>query len=355
MMQTNRKPRRADRLFGLLCLGALCVGAATGSCSSGGAPEGGGGARRDLRHGMVDDDEDFGVLVDLGSPPDLMPLVEPDWAKVAGYLDSLFEPGVGLVRSSPGSGEFWTATDNVLVAEAYKYLPMGNRARGEAIWAKLVLHKICGCDAQSEHDATMNHLHDPLVIKGAQTPTSPSGACSRAPQLVRAPGSVCSSTGSRCAGSGVVHEDHATWVGDDCNFGICGASGVSGWDASGPGRGSGKYLALQILNRKNRGMPTDVLWQSLALKWDGKGIFDSVANQEGRYQTATLALFKLVAQVLGKPLAMGVNEKLKEAQGSHGGIRASYGLDGSFSAEQTGNAETTALTVLAFRKPVTDY
>jgi hypothetical protein len=102
-------------------------------------------------------------------------------------------------------------------------------------------------------------------------------------------------------------------------------------------------------------MPTDVLWQSLALKWDGKGIFDSVANQEGRYQTATLALFKLVAQVLGKPLAMGVNEKLKEAQGSHGGIRASYGLDGSFSAEQTGNAETTALTVLAFRKPVTDY
>lgn len=312
---------------------------------------------RDMAHYFPDDEVyDFatGIEIDMATPPDLVRVVEPNWEKLTAYLDSLYDPAQNLLRTLPGSGEFWTASDNMAAARAYEYLPTPNLMRRDAILSALRSYRICGCDDNSEHDATINHHHDPLVNKGAQIPTSPRGACVRTPQSVRGPTSFCGSSGSRCP-SGFSHEDHAAWLGDPCNFGICNQSSLSGWDATGIGRGMGDVLVMQILNRRNRGMAADDLWQNLALKWDGRGIYDITADRNRRYSVMTLAMFKIAARVLGKPLPNGLDEKLVEAQGANGGIRTHYALDGSFTLDQAGTGETTSYVVLAFRKPVADY
>lgn len=316
--------------------------------------------RRDLAmdHYFPDDEEDLSAPApdDMAAPADLAPSgPQPDWDKLAAYLDMLYDPTQSMLRSAPGSGEYWTSPDNTAGARAFEYLPTPNTARRDAILSVLRSQKICGCDESSEHDATVNHHHDPLVTKGAIVPTTPKVSCSRTPRKVVGPASFCDSSGSKCPSASIAHEDHAAWLGDQCNFGICNSGSISGWDDTGPGRGLAETMALQILNRKNRGQSTSELWQNLALKWDGRGIYDARADIDRRYSVSALALFKVVARVLGKPLPSGLDEKLVAAQGANGGIRSFYALDGSFSLDQQGTAKSTVFFVLAFRKPVADF
>ena len=308
-------------------------------------------------HYFPDDDEDMASppVVDMSMPVDMWTGPQPDWDKLAAYLDSLYDASQNLLRTNPSTSEIWTANDNMAAARAYEYLPTPNLTRRDAILAALKSYKICGCDSVSEHDATTNHHHDPLVIKGAQIPTSPQRACLRVPRKVVGPASFCDSSGSKCPSASIQHEDHATWLGDPCNFGICNSGSISGWDESGPGRGLAETLSLQILNRRNRVMSTTELWQNLALKWDGRGIYDARADQDRRYSVQSLAMFKIVARVLGKPVPSGLDEKLIAAQGPNGGIRTHYALDGSFTLDQQGSAEATSYVVIAFRKPVADF
>lgn len=312
---------------------------------------------RDLSdHYFPDDEEDMASPqpVDLSSAVDMATGPQPDWDKLTAYLDSLYDAGQGLLRAHPMTSDIWTASDNMAAARAYEYLPTPNLMRRDTIVSTLKSYKICGCDI-SEHDATTNHHHDPVVNKGAVIPTTPQRACVRTPRKVSGPASFCDSSGSKCPSASITHEDHSTWVGDQCNFGICNSGSISGWDESGPGRGLSETMALQILNRKNRGLSTNELWQNLALKWDGRGLYDARADQDRRYSVQSLAMFKIVARVLGKPLPSGLDEKLIAAQGPNGGIRTHYALDGSFTLDQQGTAETTSYVVLAFRKPVTDF
>ena len=97
--------------------------------------------------------------------------------------------------------------------------------------------------------------------------------------------------------------------------------------------------------------------ERLALEGAAVTIFDSdqAAVNDHAYTTYKVALLKLCARVLGKPLPLGVDEKLQAAQGPNGGIRTSYALDGNFTLDQLGNAVTTSYVVLAFRKPVGDF
>ena len=351
--------RLSSRLGLAVTLSAsFALGLSLGSCSQGGAmdikP-----APRDLSdHYFPDDEEKMasgGPSVDLSTPSDMATGPQPDWDKLAAYLDSLYDSSQSLLRAHPSTSDIWTASDNMAAARAYEYLPTPNLMRRDAILSSLKSYKICGCDAQSEHDATINHHHDPLVIKGAQIPTTPQRDCTRTPRKVSGPASFCDSGGSKCPSATIVHEDHSAWLGDPCNFGICNGGSISGWDETGPGRGLAQTMALQILNRRNRGQSTTELWQNLALKWDGRGLYDARADQDRRYSVQALALFKIVARVLGKPLPSGLDEKLVAAQGTNGGIRTHYALDGSFTLDQLGTAETTSYVVLAFRKPVAEF
>jgi hypothetical protein len=355
MRAMTRSLPRLGLAFSLVA--SLGLGLSLPACSRGGAVD-----RKpvppDLSdHYFPDEDEDMAspTPADLSTPTDMASGPQPDWDKLSAYLDSLYDSNQSLLRAHPMTGDIWTASDNMAAARAYEYLPKPNLMRRDAILSALKSYKICGCDVRSEHDATINHHHDPLVLKGAQIPTTPQRDCTRTPRKVSGPTSSCDSGGSRCPSAAIVHEDHAPWVGDPCNFGICNGGAISGWDESGPGRGLAQTMALQILNRKNRGMPTNELWQNLALKWDGRGLYDARADQDRRYSVQALALFKIVARVLEKPLPSGVDEKLIAAQGPNGGIRTAYALDGSFTLDQQGTAETTSYVVLAFRKPVTDF
>lgn len=318
-------------------------------CSSGGAPAGYAdlAARaRDLGEGRSD----------LAPVVDLAPAIEPDWGQVTAYLDSLYNPTLALLREYPAANTYYTSDDNALAARAYEYLPTPNPTRRDAILGALRSYKICGCGDVAEHDAALNHHVDPVTTKGAQIPLTPRSACNRTPESQARPAASCGSSGAACPGR-VGHRDHpsADWLGDDCNFGICSTTTMSGFANSSPGKGAADLIALQILNLRNRGMPTDTLWQSLLVKWDGKGIYDLAAVNDRAYSTYKVALLKLCARVLGKPLPMGVDEKLRAAQGPNGGIRTSYALDGNFTLDQVGNAATTSYVVLAFRKPVSDF
>lgn len=319
-------------------------------CSSGGAPAG----YADLAHRPHDQGE---ASPDLSAGVDLAAAPEPDWGKVATYLDSLYNPTLSLLREYPAATTYYTSDDNALGALAYQYLPAPNLGRRDAILNVLHSYKICGCDDQAEHDAVINHHTDPVITKGAKIPLTPNSACTRNPERVSAPTARCGTSGADCASSSIRHADHAGggWLGDDCNFGICSTKAMSGFAASGPGKGSAELIALQILNLRNRGMATDTLWQSLLGKWDGKGIYDQAAVNDHAYTTYKVALLKLCARVLGQPLPPAVDEKLRAAQGANGGIRTSYALDGNFTLDQVGNAATTAYVVLAYRKPVSDF
>lgn len=353
--KNNRTVRKSVPWVGRGLLGLSLV-AALGivGCSHGGAPEWGAVAH-DMRHG-TNPDPDPG---DGSSAPDLAqaPTSEPDWTKLAAYLDSLWNASKSLLREVPGGNTYWTSPDNGLAARAYQYLPTPNLARRDQIISTLQSYKICGCADLAEHDAILNHLIDPVVTKGAQIPLTPSSGCQRLPENANSPTGSCGAFNNTCPGSTVQHTDYAQggWYGDACNFGICNASSQSGWNSATVGKGQGDLIALQILNLRNRGSDTETLWQSLLAKWDGKGINDGPAAKNGQYQTDKLALFKICARVLGKPLPPGVDDKLKEAQGPNGGIRTTYKSDGSFTLDQQGNAETTALVVIAYRKPVADF
>ena len=300
-----------------------------------------------------------GDLASLGPAP------EPSWAGAASYLVSLFDDQRALVRSAPGATAAWSTNDNALAARAFAYLPVPpsptspDQTFGGAIVARLQTMKSCGCNDQPEHDGLTDHRIDPVVNKGAQIPLQPHSACVRTARLVPMAQNVCSAAGAQCPGMDFAlrHDDYPEngWIRDACHTDPCTVTAVGGWDEDGVGQGDAELLAMQLLNRQNRGLDTAALWQNLLGKWDGKGMRDRAAVADGRYTTYKLALLKLCSRVLAKPLPEGVEHKLAAAQNAQGGFRATYDLAGEFTLDQAGNAQTTAYVALAYRKPVADF
>lgn len=302
-----------------------------------------------------------GPPVDLGEV-DPGPVPEPSWPKAAAYLDSLFDPTQSLCREFPGASTFWTTPDNALAGRALAYLAAPanpDPTHSAEILARLKNLKECGCNDEPEHDGLIDHAIDPVVNKGAKISLQPRTACVRTPRAVPMAQSSCADPMASCPAAGTMlrSADHAErgWVADTCQAGACSTAPIAGWDEEGQGQGSAHELALQILNRKNRGLDPMGLWQHLASKWDGKGLRDRAAATDGRYLTADLALYKICARVLNQTLPSGVDRKLAEAQNAQGGFRTSYDASGQFSLDQLGNTETTAYVILAFRKPASDY
>ena len=134
----------------------------------------------------------------MAAPADLAPSgPQPDWDKLAAYLDTLYDPTQSMLRSAPAAASTGPAPTTP-PAPAPLVSADANTARRDAILSVLRSRKICGCDETSEHDATINHHHDPLVTKGAIVPTTPKVSCSRIPRKVVGPASFCDSSGSKC-------------------------------------------------------------------------------------------------------------------------------------------------------------
>jgi hypothetical protein len=293
------------------------------------------------------------------APSELGNTPEPNWAAAGTYLGSLFDAPQQLLREYPGATTFWVSPDNALAARALAYLPTPDVSHSAALLSRLQTLAACGCTDEPEHDGLLNHHIDPVIHKGALVPLQPRAACVRTPRMIPQAKSSCSAPGAQCPPRGVDlrHEDHPErgWSADSCQTDACTAAPVAGWDEEGLGMGAADLLALQILNRKNRGLLTQALWENLVSKWDGQGLRDRAAMTDGRYATYKLALLKICARALGQALPDGVDRKLVEAQNAQGGFRSQYDLSGQFTLDQLGNTLTTAYVILAYRKPLTDF
>jgi hypothetical protein len=300
----------------------------------------------DAGDGAVDADAEAGV-------------VDIDWAAVTTYLNTLYNSTQQLVQRTPASGTYYTSPDNALVQRAYLYLPTPDKAKSASILARLQSFKICGCSDSPGHDATVNHQFDPLVRKGATIPYDPSADCQGMPTDTRSPAGSCSSADAAlapfCPPAGIYHEDRPAkqWGIDTCNSAVITGSPLPQWNQSGANAGYADLIALETLSYRNQNLSTDTLWSLLAAKWDGVGIADAATQPDGSYSTYKLALFKIVARALGKTIPNGVDSTLIQAQGTNGGIRTNYSPGPTFT-DEAGSAESTALTVLAFRLPVSD-
>ena len=308
------------------------------------------------------DSSDGGGLVDatIDAPEtstDAGP-TEPDWNRVSTYLQSLYDPGQRMVRRWPSSSEFWTTNDNILAARALAYLPTPQTSMSNSILARLAGLRTCGCGDDFGHTADINHLVDPVVHKGAKIDPTPRGACFGEPtEIGSCVGGFDAGGAIICSATVIRTEDHANlgWGSDQCNVNSCGGTSYGNWNDQGQGNGFADLIALEILSYRNRGVDPSAVYANLLTKWDGRGMRDTVTAGDSTYQTYKLALFRLVSNVLGKPIPVGVDAILTQAQGLNGGIRTSYALDGTFSLDQAGSAEATAYVVLAFLKPVGDY
>jgi hypothetical protein len=293
---------------------------------------------------------------------------EPDWNAAQTYLDGLYDPAQSLLRRFPGSNQYWTMNDNALAAKALMYLPQPETARLTAMHARFDQLVVCGCLDVPGHPTRMNHFIDPVVNKGAWIPVTPATACFVVP-LDTTTGATCSpdagadasseASAPSCAPAQVIHEDHPQngSSADTCNAGSCTAGSFGGWNTSGKGTGYADIIVYEILNYRNRMASTaaiDSLWQTLLGKWDGLGLNDAADGANGHYSTYKLALFKLAARATGQTLPAGVEETIVASQGTNGGFRSSYNNLGIWT-DDLSDASTTALVVLAYRMPTTDY
>jgi hypothetical protein len=164
--------------------------------------------------------------------------------------------------------------------------------------------------------------------------------------------------GPVCPVALVLHDDHPT-AGvtiDSCNA-KCSTSTDTTWSQPGRGMGDAEVIALEILSYRNQGAlmtAVDALWQNLLGKWDNLGIADAQLGSPARYSIDSLALFKLVGRALGHPLPDGVDAMLAAAQLPNGGISSQYNSMGVL-VDRIGSTQTTALVVLAYRMPLTDF
>jgi hypothetical protein len=280
-----------------------------------------------------------------------------DWGAVRTYLEELYDPQQSLVAESKGSATYWTANDNALAMRAFLFLPNPDAAKSSAIQGRLAQIRICGCaDIHGGHDGLINHLIDPIVTKGAQIPLIPNGPCLGRVADVSG-GGACAGDSSAitCAAGAVQHQDHPQYgrAADSCSATACSGGAMTGWDANGRGVGSADLNAFEILNYRKRGQSTDALWSNLVGKWDGVGINDASTASAANYATHKVALLKLIARVLGQPLPPEVDQVLVKAQAPNGAFRTTYALDGSFTVDLVGNAETTSYVTLAFMMPTT--
>lgn len=303
--------------------------------------------------------------IDPGPPPP--PTIEPVdsgaeeptppqeqfWPRLEKYLSEQFDPTVGLVRDFPGSNRFGNNA-NVLAAHAFTHLPTPDVAKYDTIISRLERSKICGCELTPGHNALVNHRLDPLVTKGAKIPLEPLSACGGTAVSFELETDTCQSDMFTCQRA-VFHVDHSNRKSDACSTQGCKAGAFSDYAEVGLGKGYADLLALQILNHKNRGMDPEPLWKNLVSKWDGIGLNDrSTANDKG-YQTYKVALLRIAARVLDKPVPEGVDGRILLAQAENGGIRHNYDLKGAFNKDKVGNTEVTAMVVLALRKPASGY
>jgi len=236
------------------------------------------------------------------------------------FLKNLYNPSLGLVRSTPSSTIYFIANDNILAERALLACdPTISQAINQSI------SSCCDSGYDGMHEALLG-IEIPLPI---HNPTIFTIANSTDGKLFR---NVTSAT----AGGNytVLWEVHnATGTFPDCTYA----------DVT-------TYTALEL---KRRGNITGAEHQMECLNtmFDGHGMVDEAykagsESEHGIYQTFKLALHIYALQKVSCSLSYREEEILFRMQGPDGGFHTGYDQAGTYAGTQE-NTETTSIAIIA--------
>jgi len=235
------------------------------------------------------------------------------------FLESLYNPSLGLVRSTPNSSIYYVASDNLLVVNAISSCdPTTSQAINQSI--------------SSCCDGGYNKMHEALFGERIHLPIN-TAAIHRVANSTE--GILFKGVSPATAGGNytVLWEIHdATARFPDCTYA----------DVT-------VYTALELrLEGNTTGAQHEM--DCLTSMFDGKGIVDEAykagsAGEDGIYQTYKLALYLYALQKISGTYFYG-EENLFRLQGPDGGFHSGYDQIGTYAGTEE-NAETTAIAMIA--------
>ncbi len=248
-------------------------------------------------------------------------LLQQKLQSACSFLKSLYNPFLGLVRSTPNSNVYYIASDNLL---AQKALNASSCAPTISQSIRQSISSCCGNGYDGMHEALLGAIiHVPINNSALYTVAN-----SSAGKLFR------NATPTTAGGNySVMWEKHnATGILADCAYA----------DVT-------VYTTLELrLEGNSTGVQHEM--DCLALMFDGRGLVDEpykdgTVSEHGIYQTYKLALYLYALQKTGT-YYFGEEDNLFRSQGPDGGFHTGYDQTGTYAGTQE-NAETTSIAIIA--------
>jgi hypothetical protein len=235
------------------------------------------------------------------------------------FLKSLYNPALGLVRSTPDGNIYYVTSDNLLAEKALSSCdPTISQAINQSI------SSCCDRGYDGMHEAYLG-VKIPLPIHTSTTITVADSSQGRLFRNV-----TPATAGGNYTVLLEVHNN--TGIFPDCTYA----------DVT-------VYTALEL---KLEGNTTGVrhAMDCLMLMFDGRGLVDEPykdgsGSENGIYQTYKLALYLYALQATGA-YYYGEEDNLFRSQGPDGGFHTGYDQTGTYAGTQE-NAETTSIAMIA--------
>ena len=246
-------------------------------------------------------------------------LIDQKLQATCSFLKSLYNPSLGLVRSTPNSNIYYIASDNLLVEKAFSSCdPTTSQGINQSI------SSCCDSGYDQMHEALLGvRIHLPINNAAIYTVAN-----STAGKLFR--GTSPTNAGGNYTVLWEVH--NATGTFPDCTYA----------DVT-------VYTALELrLEGNTTGAQREM--DCLTSMFDGRGIVDEAykagsAGEHGIYQTYKFALYLYALQKISGTYFYG-EENLFRLQGPDGGFHTGYDQIGTYSGTEE-NAETTAIAMIS--------
>lgn len=260
------------------------------------------------------------LSISAAAQPVTSGLLQQKTQAACSFLKSLYNPSLGLVRSTPNSNVYYIASDNLLTEKAISYC---DSTISQAI--NQSIGYCCDRGYDGMHEALLGAtIHVPINNPAVYTvANSTSGRLFRGISRTGAGGNYT-----------VLWEVHnATGTFPDCTYA----------DVT-------VYTALELnLEKKMTGVQHQM--DCLNLMYDGRGMVDEAykggsGSERGIYQTYKLALYIYALQNISKTQYYGEEENLLRLQGPDGGFHTGYDQAGTY-AGTLENAETTSIAIIA--------
>lgn len=227
-----------------------------------------------------------------------------------GFLEKLYSPSIGLVRTTVNSTVYYLASDNILAARA---LSICSTPTSNMISQNITItinHYCKGC---------YDHKHE--ILLGVRIPLPIHDARVYSVANLTGPAAI------------LWEVSNATTVPPDCAY----ADLVA-------------YTALELNMEKNT-TGTQHEMSCLSLMYDGRGLVDEPYKlslfypEHGVYQTYKLALYLYTSHNISSAFFYNDADPLLRMQGPDGGFHTGYDSAGTYSGTQE-NTETTAIAII---------